>query len=195
MLDTPDPEGISPPEAPALAPVSYLAEPLDDFYRIAGLPLPAIEAVPDSNLPEPYRTLLVHQSDMTSTLEKFHRRPLRIEVLSRKREADFYYREVLLVIEEWRRNVEFGAIKISLGSFPRQAQEAILEEKLPLGSILHRYNLEYLSRPKAYLRIRSDEFINKHLRLTTDQWLYGRRNTLFLTSGGILAEIVEILPP
>src|SRR6185436_14279022 len=46
--------------------------PLNDFYAQAGMTLPAIQAVAGGALPEPYKTLLVHNHDMTSTLESFH---------------------------------------------------------------------------------------------------------------------------
>jgi chorismate-pyruvate lyase len=173
-----------------------ISQPLEDFYRLAGLPVPAIEEVDAGAVPEPYRTLLVHQTDMTSTLERFHRSPIVIDVLSRKREANYYYREVLLVLENLPRPVEFGAIRIDLSLFPEAARTAVLAEHAPLGSILNSHDIKYLSRPKAYLKIRSDDLINRHLRLSAEQWLYGRRNTLLTPDDGkALAEIVEILPP
>ena len=54
---------------PTVLPWAY---PLDEFYAQAGLPLPAIEQIGGEDMPEPYRSLLVHQRDMTPTLEKFH---------------------------------------------------------------------------------------------------------------------------
>ena len=60
-------------EPPILTGALPIAYPLDDFYAQAGLPLPRITAIPGEAMPEPYRTLLVHQNDMTSTLEKFHK--------------------------------------------------------------------------------------------------------------------------
>ena len=53
--------------APVALPFAY---PLDEFYALAGRTLPAIEQVPGESVPEPYRQLLVHQDDMTPTLEK-----------------------------------------------------------------------------------------------------------------------------
>ena len=38
-------------------------------------------------MPEPYKRLLVHCHDMTSTLETFYGSPMRITVLSRELEA------------------------------------------------------------------------------------------------------------
>ena len=55
--------------------------------------------------------------------------------------------------------------------------------------------VKHSSRPKAFLRLASDHFINQALRLTGAHVLYGRRNTLFDPQDRPLAEIVEILPP
>ena len=59
--------------------------PLNEFYARAGKPLPAFEAIPGADLPEPYRKLLFHDRDMTPTLEDYHRSDIHIEVLGRER--------------------------------------------------------------------------------------------------------------
>jgi hypothetical protein len=71
----------------------------------------------------------------------------------------------------------------------------VLREHLPLGTILARYKIEHLSRPKAFLKVRSDEFINRVLGISGNHMLYGRRNTLSNPQQHPIAEIVEILPP
>ncbi|HEY0548321.1 MAG TPA: hypothetical protein VGF13_01895, partial [Verrucomicrobiae bacterium] len=91
--------------------------------------------------------------------------------------------------------VEFGAIKINLALFPAAARRLILEEKEPLGTILHEFKIVHASRPKAYLRIEADSFIKGALQLRGKQELFGRRNTLYDPHHFPLAEIVEILPP
>jgi len=151
--------------------------------------------VSGKEVPEPARTLLVHDSDMTPTLEKFHGSSVRLEVLSRKERGDFYFREVVLEKCSDGRPVEFGAIKINLGLFPPAARKDILAELLPLGHVLAKWSLKHSSHPKAYLEVVSDDFIRAALKLGDVGLLYGRRNTLFDPQGRPLAEIVEILPP
>lgn len=180
------------PTAPLVLPIAH---PLDDFYAQAQMALPAIEGVAGPSVPEPYRSLLVHESDMTSTLARFHNGVIRLKVLSRQVRGDFYYREVVLYVEETGKAVEFGAIKINLQLFSLASRREILEERLPLGYVLSRMSVPYASRPKAFLKIRADEFINTALGLTGSPTLYGRRNTLLNPEGRSLAEIVEILPP
>jgi len=176
----------------AAQPIVY---PLDDFYAQANRPLPRIEPVDGKDVIGPYQTLLVHQNDMTPTLEKFHGSKIHLEVLRSQQRGDFYFREVVLHTAEGK-PVEFGAIKINLSLFPSPARSEILGESTPLGTLLAEYKVTHTSRPKAFLRIESDDFIQRALKLPAQkQWLYGRRNTLWNPDQLALAEIVEILPP
>jgi hypothetical protein len=187
------PPNPSPFDQPAvMAPFAY---PLDEFYSLAKRELPALEQVDGDDVPEPYRRLLVHNEDMTPTLEKFHDERIYLNVISRQHRADFYFREVILLTQRKRVPVEFGAIKINLPLFPSGARRLILEEQEPLGTILHDFKIVHTSRPKAFLRIQADSFIKGALQLSGEQVLYGRRNTLFDSQQRALAEIVEILPP
>lgn len=183
-----DPSAI---EHPQVLPYAY---PLDDFYAQQGLTLPPIAAVEGDEVPEPYKGLLVHGNDMTPTLESFHGGRIHVSVLRRQQRGDFYYREVVLSRDTDDAPVEFGAIKISLTLFPTLARQDILSERLPLGRILAERKIRHSSRPKAYLKIESDDFINKALQLDGKHTLYGRRNTLWSPDKKPLAEIVEILP-
>ena len=187
------PQHQSPFEHPAA--VLPFAYPLDEFYALAKRELPHIEQVDGEDVPEPYGALLVHQHDMTPTLEKLHDQRIYLNVISRQMRGDFYFREVILLTQRTRTPVEFGAIKINLGLFPGPARRLIHEEQEPLGTILADFKIAHTSRPKAFLRIQADAFIKGALQLSGDQRLYGRRNTLFDSQQRSLAEIVEILPP
>jgi len=180
-------------DEPNISP-ALLIQPLDEFYAAAGQSLPPWQAIDGEEVPEPYKTMLVHRDDMTPTLEKFHGERIHLEVLSRQQRDDFYFREVVLLLDKSDQPVEFGAIKINLALFPSAARMEILAERRPLGTLLADYAIVHASRPKAYLRVHSDDFINVALKLDKSQWLYGRRNTLLDPQQRVLAEIVEILP-
>jgi chorismate-pyruvate lyase len=180
---------------PSTVVVSPFAYPLDEFYAQAGRKLPVIESIAGESVPEPYRSLLVHNNDMTPTLEAFHGEKIHLEVLSRQHRDDFYFREVVLLLDGTERPVEFGAIKINLALFPPGARREILEERWPLGHVLQQHKIVHSSRPKAFLRVAADPFIRSALKLADQPVLYGRRNTLTDSMQRSLAEIVEILPP
>jgi hypothetical protein len=169
--------------------------PMDEFYALRRDPPPAMQRVEPDKVPEPWRSLLVHQTDMTSTLENYHKEQLHIEVLARHVIENEYFREVALVLNESGKRVEFGAIKILLDLFPVEARQEILREREPLGRILNVFGVVFASRPRAYLRMVSDKFIERALKLKECKILFGRRNTLLDEWDRPLAEIVEILPP
>src|SRR5438552_105801 len=105
--------------------------PLEDFYTRDGLMLPNVSPLPGEEVPEPYRQLLVHNGDMTPTLEAFHGERIHLRVISRQLDGDTLRREVVLTLDDSDRPVEFGAILIHLQHFPPAAREAILEGKIP----------------------------------------------------------------
>lgn len=187
---------MNPPGTETTGMVAALPQlhPLDEFYARAGRALPRIEVIEGSAMPEPYRQLLVHQGDMTPTLEDFFKSPLHLRVLQREQRGENYFREVVLLTEQ-SQPVEFGAIKIFLNAFPAGARREILEETIPLGSILARHKIVHYSRPKAYLKFWADDLVSQALGLKEAGRLFGRRNTLSSVSMQTLAEIVEILPP
>src|SRR6266496_2745645 len=123
------PSGPGTPDLPPRA----VAYPLDEFYARSGQALPPLDQVDGAAVPEPYKTLLVHERDMTSTLENFHKRGVHLRLVSRQRRGDEYFREVVLVLDGDEEPVEFGAIKISLDRLPEKARRQILQERFPLG--------------------------------------------------------------
>jgi len=181
----------TPPLVKAL-PAAY---PLDDFYARAGLPLPELQTVEPESIPEPYRSLLVHQHDMTPTLSAFHAAVIHLRVLSREYRDDFYFREVVLMTDGTEQPVEFGAIRINLALFAPAARRHILDERVPLGDLLRIHAVAHSSRPKAFFRLCADVLMMEALQLSEPRMLYGRRNTLLDTVQRPLAEVVEILPP
>lgn len=169
-------------------------QPLTEFYAQAGMPLPHIQQIEGSDMPEPHRTLLVHEHDMTPTLEQHHGSRIHLQVLRSERQGNQYHREVVLRLDGSNKPVEFGANRVALDLYPTEAQHLILKEYVPLGSILARFNLVHTCHPSAYLRITADALISRELHVTVGSTLYGRRNTLRNPDGHALSDIVEILP-
>jgi chorismate-pyruvate lyase len=168
---------------------------LERFYNRAGLPFPAILRIKGSEMPEPYRSLLVHSNDMTPTLECFHGQKLTLKVLSRERTEHRYLREVTLNMENTGTPVEYGAIKIYLEHFPSHVRERILEEHTPLGAILQSEAIAHVGWPQASFRIQADRHVSEHLHIAGNTELFGRRNVLLDAHRKMLAQVIEILPP
>ena len=177
--------------APAAVPYVY---PLDALYAQAGLPLPPIEKISGEEMPEPYRGLLVHNSDMTPTLERFHSAKIHLKILHREQRGDYYFRQVILRLDGSEKPVEFGAIKINLMLFPAKARQLILEERVPMGTILQECSVNHSTAAKAFFRVVPDALISSVLALHTRTALYGRKAAILDSQKRPLSEIVEILP-
>jgi hypothetical protein len=175
-----------------VTPASF--EPLAECYAEAGLELPAIVPIPGTAVPEPYQTLLVHENDMTPTLERHHGSRIHLRVLRSRRKGPLYHREVVLVLDRSDAAVEFGANRITLDRYPPEAQELILKEVVPVGSIFAMFQIAHTCRPSAYFRVEADPLISSELGVPLGATLYGRCNTVRTPEGQPLSEVVEILP-
>ncbi|MAE63741.1 MAG: hypothetical protein CMJ18_05670 [Phycisphaeraceae bacterium] len=171
------------------------ALPLGDFYAAAGLAPPPLQLMPPESVPTPYDALLVHDRDMTSTLEAHHGQLSSLRGLARREGPGRLDREVVLVGDRDGVALEFGAIRIHLDRFEPQARRLIDECRRPLGAILAEFKIAYDSRPVAFFRVPPDRIIRDALDCGDAEWLYGRHNRLTGRAGGVLADVVEILPP
>ena len=172
-------------------------DPLTFFYMRADLPPVVLEPVVGEEMPEPYKALLVHDNDMTPTLEDHHGEGMYLYVLDQDRDSTTCARQVVLLGEKSEKPAEFGAIYINLEPLPAQARALVSQGHKPLGGILAEYDIPHKGSPKSYCKVQADETIRKALQLDPagEYMLYGRRNQLLTPEGGLLAEVVEILPP
>ncbi len=172
-----------------------LLYPLTLFRENGGEPLPPFEFIEGAEMPEPYRSLLVHNGDMTSRLEAFHRGSIVLEVLRREHTSSAYRREVVLHIDETGNPVEYGAIEINLNAFRDELRALIVEAHLPLGGLLNRFGVAYRSEPKAFIQLGPDAVMREHFAAPEAQRFYGRCNVLLDAEDQVLARIVEVLKP
>jgi len=169
--------------------------PMSEFYESSRAPQPQIIQVQGPDIPEPYRSLLVHDRDMTSTLSEAYQREMRLRILRRVLDHDVFAREIVLEIDGSGKAVVFAAIKIYLDLFPPEPKRLILEGKQPFGAILHGQRIAHISRPNAFLQVIADDTISQALGLTGHPVLYGRQSALLNSSENPLARVLEILPP
>ena len=167
--------------------------PLDMVYRRAGIDIPTFEVVAPDDIPLPYRTLLVHDSDMTLTLERHFGGRVVLRPLSTFSLGGSYFRRVLLVQEYAGQPVEMGAIRMELDAFDAPLRRQILDNEIPLGSILRDRRLEYASRVKAFLQLMPNPEMMGVFWMREPRVLYGRR-TEIVRRGRKIGDIVEVLP-
>ena len=174
--------------------VLYWLMPLRYFYERRGLSLPEIRFLDSESVPEPDRTLLVHDRDMTPTLTAHHGSPLRLEVLDLERSENYLLRLVILRRRDNLRPVECGAIGIHLDRFPAEARQLILEGIVPLGAILEQQSVPHQGAPRGFFEVTADDLIAHALGQRSGDVLHGRCNELSFPDGESFADIVEILP-
>ena len=110
--------------------------PLDFVYARSGVALPHVETIDPDRIPLPYRSLLVHTTDMTLTLERHFGGKVALRPLATFAIGPWYFRRVLLAQEYTGRPVEMGAIRIKVGVFSDRIRRQILKNDVPLGRLL-----------------------------------------------------------
>lgn len=159
------------------------------------VPLEDLQVLPEGQMPEPARQLLVHGQDMTSTLAAYHRSALRVEVLRQEEDDTLYFREVFLRTQSDDRIVEYGVIAIDLEQFTAPQREAIQAGRIPLGELLHRFKIPFVSSPIGYFAVAAERLGRRPFAAPAGTTCHGRFNRLGKPSGEALAWILEILPP
>lgn len=170
-----------------------LLDPLSRFHPVEEA---VFACVQPADLPPETRKLLVHNGDMTSRLEALHGSTIGLEVLKSERPSpNLYSREVLLRSISNGSAVEYGAIQIFLDAFEGPVRTKILEGRIPLGGILNSSGLLYHSEPQAFFFVQEGRRLASLLETDVSAKLFGRCNVLRGEDGGMLARIVEVLPP
>ena len=167
--------------------------PLDVLYGRMGVALPVARKLAPSKIPQPYQRLLVHEREMTQTLERYVGGPVAIRVLSTSLAGRWYSRQVLLVGESSGRPAAMGAIRLRLDAFNARTRARILKQQVPLGRVLHEGGVDYLSRPTAFFEVTPNTELMGVFWMSEAATLYGRQTQVWV-GGARVGDIVEILP-
>lgn len=111
------------------------------------------DVIPADAVPEPYRSLLVHEHHMTVTVETHHGSLVDVKVLDKKRTGDSYARKILLAKQSDGRIVMFGLVRIWLNYCSPEVRAAILAEDTPIGRILIEHNVLRRIEPTEFFRV------------------------------------------
>lgn len=168
--------------------------PLHFFYEKADMDLPDFQFLEGDEVPYPYRSLLVHENDMTPTLAAFHHSKLYLRVHAHESTDEFVMRLVSLHSKASDKPVEYGAIAIQLAGLGPEVRELVTEGEVPLGAILGEHSVVHRGSPTAFFSVPSDLLISGALNQPAGEMLYGRCNQLVDSEGNVFADIVEILP-
>lgn len=160
--------------------------PLDELKRLTSLfpeeqPLiRAAEHVPGSLVPEPYRTMLVHERHMTVTMEKYHECSVDVHVLDRTTdEGGIYGRKIILTKEGTDVPVQFGIVRFDFQFVTDAVREQILSEAIPLGRVLINHNVLRHIDLGAIVKVTAGPALARYLHMEAGAETYGRLATIF----------------
>lgn len=170
--------------------------PAPDFQELYSLfppgSLPRYSVCSAADIPESFQELLAHSVHMTVTVEQYYRELVKVKVLDRHREGDYYRRRIILTTST--RVVLFGIVAIDLRALPAKAREEIVVEGTPLGRVLIQNNVLTRVQPTSYLEIEADQVFSDLFSIAVGTKLYGRLGVIF-ADGAPAIEVLEVLAP
>jgi len=172
-----------------------------------------LQSVGPDEVPQPWRHLLDHQSHMTVAMERFHRVPVGLKVISHCAEtltadreaadADWYAREILL-LDPLGRVVQYGVVRLDIRQLSASTLTAVLAAKIPLGRILIAAGVLLEVQRVQLLRVDPGPHLGGLLSgdsqrpatSTSSEWgqTFGRVATILL-AGQPAVELLEIVAP
>lgn len=150
------------------------------------------EAVPPDAVAPPSDALLVHQNHMTLELERFHGKPVAVQVLEEHLEGELYTRKIGLTLIGTSRVVEWGICRLNFRHLSQQVREEVLAKKLPLGAVLIRNKVHRRIEPRFFLRFGPSSSVIKLFGVDYAAPVYGRLGTIFCEDEPAI-EVLEIV--
>ncbi len=169
--------------------------PLNLFCAHYDRKVPEITPLFERNIPEPYKQLLVHDRNMTPTLEKYHGGTIYIEPINVLSDDEETTREVILRRDIDAKPLEYGVSRIFRCRLPSEALFLVDDGRLPLGTILRVCDYEHTVQTSGFFKIRATPFFEEAFGAHNVNGFYGRRNALVSLDGNVIAEVCEVLPP
>lgn len=174
--------------------------PVDEFHKLAEMfpdaqPLVQdVEYIPASTTPEPYKTLLVHDSHMTVTMEKHHGCPVDVHVVDRRLDGDSYARKILLTRHGTNQVVQFGLVRFDFQYVTKAVRDEIVSEEIPLGRVLINHNVLRQVDLNAILKLTAGPSLAKYLQMKDGGVTYGRIATIFCNRKPAI-DLLEVSAP
>lgn len=159
----------------------------DDLTWLSGC-----ESVAVDQLPPEIRRMLVHGEHMTATLKRHYNQPVALRVLDHRTDGETYRRKILLTVDDGRRVVEFGIVRMTFAALDDAAREVVLSRQTPLGEIFERFDVLTKVEPRGYLRFTSDTPIVQCFSPATTA-AFGRLGVIHC-NGDPAVELLEVVP-
>lgn len=149
------------------------------------------EVVRSHEIPEPARSLLVHQKHMTIELEQHHGKPVDVRVLQERLDHDSYTRTIGLNLRGTPTIVEWGICKLHLRYLSEKVRDEVLAKAKPLGVILIENNVYRRIEPRHYVKFAADSPVVEFFGGENDVPVYGRLGVIYCDDAPAI-ELLEI---
>ena len=167
---------------------------LTDLFPTESPLIAKAEHVAKALVPEPYQSLLVHNSHMTVTMEQYHHSPVDVRILDRMQEGNIYARKSILLKSGTDDVVQLGIVRFDFGYVTEAVRKEILAGEIPLGRILINHNVLRHIDLGAVLRITLGPELAKVFRVEPGRMTYGRLATIFCNQQPAV-DLLEISTP
>jgi len=148
--------------------------------------------VEPGQLPPTAQLLLAHGGHMTATLRMQYQGMIALHVVADCAQQKFYSRRILLAVEDPRRVVEMGVVRLNPDLLPEGARQAILEKRSPLGDILAAYGVMTKVEPKWFVRFPSGSPVVECFERGPAVEAFGRIATIHC-NGDEAIELLEVV--
>ena len=180
------------------------------------------EHIPSALVPEPYKTLLVHDHHMTLAMEAHHGCSVDVRVLNHRYEGHVYAREILLLKgragavgqtgagssspphpnplppkaggEGTRSVVQYGIVRFNFRYVTEAVRDEIVAGQTPLGRVLINHNVLRHIDLGAILEIQAGPRLAAHFGMPVGGVTYGRMATIFCNRQPAV-DLLEISSP
>ena len=159
-------------------PLDELASLIDLFPDQEPLILRA-DHVPSALVPEPYKSMLVHEHHMTVTMEEYYQSPVDVRIIDQNLAGDVYSRKIVLTKTGSDQVVQFGIVRFNLSYVTDPVRNEILKGQTPLGRILVEHNVLRHIDLGAVLRITCGPALAEYMKIVPETVTYGRLATIF----------------
>lgn len=156
--------------------------------------LPRCEQCEAPAVPEPFRSLLVHEEHMTVKLESHYNTKVRVHPYLVHQQGEIYGRKLDLIAESTGLMVMTGLMLFNFSFCNDHVRRLIVEQKTPLGRILIENNILRRISAHRFLKFASNEPMVERFGVSTPKPAYGRLATI-LCDEMPAVDLLEIVRP
>jgi chorismate-pyruvate lyase len=162
------------------------------LFHADPLVLGIFQSIDSIGVPEPYRTLLVHDCHMTVSMENYHGSRVEVTVIQESRYGDSYCREICLARQLDAQVIQYGIVKMNLLHVGDEIRKEVESHAKPLGRILIDHGILRQVRLLSLYKVEVGEYLARVLQLRPGKSTFGRTAIIYCNREPAI-ELLEIV--